>query len=131
MSDMIKIKFYSPDNLEYPKPTVLTASVNKSGRMMLGVVFCRYYKITENKSISFGRNAESDTDDCIYGLINDTLTENGFGFKKRGRGMFFLMTEGLFIHLGVDFSESIQYNIDEIKNEGGVLLKFTRVNTED
>ncbi len=118
----MKIKFYSPEQLDKN----LKATVHKTGKLGFTIDAAKKLELSENKSISIGRNEEDVTDDDLYVIVNEGKQQGSFNVNKAG-DYYYISTKALFDNFGWDYSKfAISFDITPIEYDGQKLYRFKK-----
>lgn len=116
----MKIKWIDPSALDKH----VKATIHKTGKLGFSNGAAKKLQLADNKSICVGTSLENPNDRCLYLIVHENKTEEGFKIAKSGM-YYYLNTKFLFDSIGIDYKkEIVTYDITQETTEFEKVFKL-------
>ncbi|MBS1530119.1 MAG: hypothetical protein JSU01_07425 [Bacteroidetes bacterium] len=115
-------------NINFHKPSTLDrnlkATIQRSGKIGFTAEAANKLKLSVDKSLMIGNNADDKDDQNLYVVVNDPKEEDAFQVLKAG-SYYYVNTKPLFKTLRWDYEKyNYSFEITEENSDGNVYYKF-------
>lgn len=118
----MKLKFFKAEEIE----NNAKATVHTTGKLGFSSDAIDYLKLSDGKSIQFGKNEEDESDPNLYAVVYEGIQEGAYKLSKAG-DYFYVNCKSLLDTLGIDYKRTkVIYDLVKTEYEGQTIIKMLK-----